>query len=254
MENISCSKMILYLLCPLKFRFLYIDRLPKPFRPSALVFGGSLHAALCWLNRQRMNGDDVSVDKVYRIFDADWYAQKIGAKLHYKNGETETGLTIMAKEMLSLYFVRPHRKVRAAEQPFCVPFVNLVTGEKLPVNLEGVIDLIEEADSICEFKTSGQTMSQRDMDNHLQLTAYSYAYEMLYRRPPRTLRLIDFVKTKRPKIIPMEANRENLDYQRFFYLAKQILKGIRDKVFFPRDSFMCKDCEYGEPCEAWKGE
>ena len=254
MENISCSKMNLYLLCPLKFKFHYIDRLPKPFRPSALAFGGSLHATLCWLHRQRMNGGDVSVDKLYKIFDADWYAQKIGAKFRYKNGETETGLTIMAKEMLSLYFVRPHRKVRAAEQTFCVPFVNLVTGEKLLVNLEGVIDLIEETDSICEFKTSAQTMSQRDLDNHLQLTAYSYAYEMLYRRPPRTLKLIDFVQTKRPKIIPLEADTQKLDYQRFFYLAKQILKGIRSGVFFPRTSFMCKDCEYAKPCKTWRGK
>jgi len=254
MDYLSCTQINLYSQCPLKYKFQYIDKLAKPFRPSGLAFGGSLHAALCWLNKQRMNGSDASLDTVYKIFDADWYAQNIDSQVRFKNGESDTRLTIMAKEMLSLYFVRPHSKIRAAEQPFCVPFVNLVTGEKLPVNLEGVIDLIEEADSICEFKTSGQTMNQSDLDNHLQLTAYSYAYEILYRRPPRTLRLIDFVKTKRPKIIPMEVNRENLNYQRFFYLAKQILKGIRSGVFFPRDSWMCKDCEYGEPCDAWEGK
>lgn len=253
MDHLSCTQMNLYLQCPLKYKFLYLDKLEKPFKPSGLAFGGSVHAALAWLHKQRMNGNDVSIDKLYRIFDADWYAQTLDTDIHYKNGETDTRLTIMAKEMLSLYFVRPHKRVLGAEVPFTVPLVNLDTGEKLPVNLEGYIDLIEEGDSICEFKTSGQTMSQSDLDNHLQLTAYSYAYEILYRRAPRTLRLVDFVKTKRPKIIPLEADRTKMDYQRFFYLAGKILKGIREKVFFPRDSFMCKDCEFKEPCDAWGG-
>jgi putative RecB family exonuclease len=200
-----------------------------------------------------MNGNDVSLDKVYKIFDADWYAQNIDSQVRYKNGESDTRLTIMAKEMLSLYFVRPHKRVKGAEVPFTVLLVNLGNGERLPVNLEGYIDLIEEGDSICEFKTSGQTMNQSDLDNHLQLTASSYAYEMLYRKPPRALKLIDFVKTKRPKVIALEVDRKKLDYQRFFYLASQILTGIKSKVFFPRTSFMCKDCEYGEPCRAWQG-
>jgi len=245
--------MNLYSQCPLKYKFQYIDKLPKPFKPSGLTFGGSIHAALAWLHKQRMNGNDVSVDKLYRIFDADWYAQKIDTDIHYKNGETDTRLAIMAKEMLSLYFVRPHRKVQGAEVPFTVPLVNTDTGEKLDVNLEGYIDLIEEG-AVTEFKTSNQTMNQSSLDNHLQLTAYSYAYEILYRKPPRSLKLIDFVKTKRPKIITLEANRKKLDYQRFFYLAKQILKGIRSGVFFPRTSFMCKDCEHAGPCKAWRGD
>jgi len=201
-----------------------------------------------------MNGNDASLDKVYKIFDADWYAQNLDGQIRYKNGETETGLTIMAKEMLSLYFVRPQRKIVGAEVPFTVPLVNLASGERLPLDLEGYIDLIEEGDSICEFKTSGQTVNQNDLDNHLQLTAYSYAYQMLYQRPPRTLRLIAFVKTKRPKIVSLEMPRERLDYRRFFHLAGQILRGIKSRLFFPRTSFMCKDCEYAEPCQTWQGK
>ena len=48
------------------------------------------------------------------------------------------------------------------------------------MNLEGFFDLITSDEVIVEFKTSGQTMTLRDADNHLQLTAYSYAYETLF--------------------------------------------------------------------------
>jgi len=105
-----------------------------------------------------------------------------------------------------------------------------------------------------EFKTSNQTMDQKSVDDHLQLTAYSYAFEMLHRRPPKGLRIVNFVKNKKPKVVPFETQRTPADYQRFFYLAGQILKGIESQVFFPRSSFMCKDCEFAAPCRKWQGD
>jgi putative RecB family exonuclease len=140
-----------------------------------------------------------------------------------------------------------------AEVSFVLPLVNLSTGERLDINIEGYIDLIEKEDTITEFKTSNQAMNQSDVDDHIQLTAYSYAYQMLYQRPAKLLKLIDFVKAKRPRIVPLEVNRDKVDCERFFHLAGQILRGIRQKVFFPHPSFMCKDCEYAEPCKAWQG-
>jgi CRISPR/Cas system-associated exonuclease Cas4 (RecB family) len=234
MDHLSCSQINLYLQCPLKYKFLYIVKLPKPFRPSGLAFGGSIHAALAWLHKQRLNGNNISLEKLLKIFDADWYAQKLDKDIHFKNGETENKLTVMGKEMLSLYF-------------------NLSTGERLDMNIEGYIDLIEKDDTIVEFKTSNQAMNQNDADDHIQLTAYSYAYQMLYQRPAKLLKLIDFVKAKRPRIVPLEVNSDKVDCERFFYLAKQVLKGIKTRVFFPRASFMCKDCKYGESCRTWQG-
>ncbi len=147
----------------------------------------------------------------------------------------------------------PNIKPLGAEVPFVLPLVDLSTGEKLEINLEGFIDLIEKNDTIVEFKTSNQAMNRTDLDDHLQLTAYGYVYEMLYQRPPKLLKLIDFVKTKRPRIITLETSRKKLNYQRFFYLASQILNGIRHRIFFPRQSFICKDCEYTKPCKDWRG-
>ena len=196
-----------------------------------MAFGGALYAALAWLHKHRMNGGDVSVDRVYRIFDADWYAQRLDARILYKNGETDAGLTILGKEMLSLYFVRPEPKPIGAEVPFVLPLIDRSTGERLDVNLEGFIDLIEEGDGIVEFKTSAQTMSQADVDDHLQLVAYSYAYETLYRRRPRALRVVDFVKNKRPKVVALKADPQKVDYQRFFGLARHVLRAIEPRQF-----------------------
>lgn len=129
--------------------------------------------------------------------------------------------------------------------------VDPATGKGPGINLEGFFDLIEGDDTIVEFKTSAQTMYQETVDEHLQLTAYSYAYERLYQKPPKLLKIVNFVKNKKPKMLVFETARDESDHRRFFQLAMQVLEGINRQVFFPRQSFMCGDCEYAGPCEEW---
>lgn len=251
MDHLSSSQLNLYSQCSLKYRFQYVDLIPKPFKSSGLAFGSVIHSAISWIHNERIGGNKVTLERLYRIFDADWYSQKADTDIRYKNGESEMKLVFMGKEMLRMYYQEPVKKAKGTDVSFTVPLLNLATGEDLGIDLEGFIDLIEEDDTIVEFKTSSQTMN--DIDDHLQLTAYSYAYEVLYQRPPKLLKVINFVKTKKPKMIPLETKRDKADYQRFFHLAKQVLRGIKTHVFFPRSSFLCKDCEYEDNCKAWGG-
>ena len=252
-DHLSSSQINLYTLCSLKYKFQYIDEIPKSFKPSGLALGSAIHSALSWLNKGRMNGRNGSLEKLYKIFDSDWYCQKVETEIRFKDGEEEMKLSVMAKEMLALYFHRPYKKVEGSEIPFVVPLINPGNGQRLGVDLEGFIDLIEEDGVIVEFKTSAQTMNQKDLGNDLQLTIYSYAFEMLTQKPPRLIKLINFVKTRKPKIIVSETKRTLEDYQRLFGLASQVLNGIRLRVFFPRTGFWCKDCEYYDHCNSWGG-
>ena len=255
MDHLSASQINLYLQCSLKYKFQYIDELPKPFRPSGLAFGSAFHAALSWFhNAQMRNGNGVSMEKLWKIFQADWYAQGLDTEILYKHGETETGLAVLAKELLRLYFARPETPIKGSEVSFVVPLVNPATGEELGMNLEGFIDLIASDDTIVEFKTSAQTMSSADVQNNLQLTAYSYAYTMLYQRPPQALKIIDFVKAKRPKMVVLRTSRTEHDHQRFFGLARQVFRSIRSHIFFPRTGWWCRGCEYAGSCKAWNGQ
>jgi len=251
MEYLSNSQINLYSQCSLKYKFQYVDLLPKPFKPSGLALGSTTHSALSWLNKERMNGNNVTLERLYKIFDADWYSQKVDTEIRYKDGEEEMKLAILGKEMLSLYFPKPYKAVKGAEVPFVVPLVNPQTGQGLGIDLEGVIDLVEVDDTITEFKTSAQLIDPKEVNSNLQLTIYSYAFEILAHKPPKLLRVVNFVKTKKPKMITIETKRCKADYQRFFSLASQVLKGIQNRIFFPRTGFWCKDCEYAEPCQTW---
>jgi len=251
-EHLSSSQLNLYLQCSLKYRFRYIDKIPVPFKSSGLAFGSAIHSTLSWFHKERKKGNEVTLEDFLRLFDTDWYSQRADAEIRYKSGENETKLTVIAKEILALYYHQEHNGVADSEIPFVVPLVNPSNGDRLGLNLEGFIDLIEKDDTIVEFKTSNQTFTQKNVDDNLQLTAYSYAYEMLYQKPPKCLEVVNFVKTKKPKMIILKTKRDMSDYQRFFSLAIQILRGIQYRLFFPRQNFMCKDCEYGVLCSSWE--
>lgn len=253
-EALSPSQISLYLTCSLKYRFEYVDRLPKLYRSAAVALGKAVHAALEWLHKERKAGRHPPLADLLRLVEADWNAQRTETELRFNQDDSAEKLLLKAKELLSQYYHLPPKPVRDAEIHFQVPLVNPRTGEVLEVPLRGVIDLVEGEDELVEFKVPQKTPPLEDIPDNLQLTAYSYAYEILFGRPPKELRLVNLVRTKTPKIEEQKTWREKADYERLFHLGKEVLKGIRAGVFIPsRGCWLCRDCEYEQDCLEWTG-
>jgi putative RecB family exonuclease len=251
-DHLSASQLILYLQCSLKYRFQYLDKLVKPFKSAGLAFGSVIHSALDWFHRQKVNGNGATLEMLLKVFETDWFSQCVEADIRFKDKEMGTGLVVMGRQMLTQYFQTYKEMPVGAEIPFSLPLTEPVTGEVLGPNLEGRLDLAEK-DAVVEFKTSAQTLNAQDLKDSLQLTCYGYAYRMLFHKEPRSFRVVDFVKTKTPKMVVLQATREEKDYRKLFYLAKEVLRGIDSGIFYPNPSFKCKDCEYEDPCQAWLG-
>jgi len=253
-DHLSASQINLYLMCSLKYRFQYVDRLPKPFKSSGLAFGSVIHSTIDWLHKHRKQKKEVSLDDLYRILKADWFCQKCEDEIRYKDGEDEQKLLLLARELISLYYHSPLNGVVESEVPFRIPLVNPVTGQTLTVPLEGFIDLVETSDVLTEFKTSARAMASDDLEDMLQLSIYSYVYRMLFGREPQKLKVVNFVKTRTPKLNIIEGvARKQSDYIWLFHLVSEVLKGIKAEVYFPKKSFLCGDCEYEKNCAQWRG-
>lgn len=140
MTYLSSSQINLYSQCSLKYKFLYVDQVPKPFKPSWLAFGSALHSSLAWFHRESMTDSRVPLEKLYRIFDADWYSQRTETDIRYKNGEEEMKLVVLAKEMLAQYHQLPPKRAKGAEVPFSVPLIEPGNGKSPAIDIEGVID------------------------------------------------------------------------------------------------------------------
>src|SRR2546428_10598118 len=118
-RTLSVSQINAYLACPLKYRFQYVDQIPKPWRAAALAFGSSVHAAVEWFHKQRQFGKTPDVTEGLKIFDGDWYAQNM-EPLVFSDRESQDGLLQKRREMLQLYVIeQPEWPIPAAvEQSF----------------------------------------------------------------------------------------------------------------------------------------
>ncbi len=179
-----------------------------------------MHAALEWLHKERKKGRQPPLDEILRVFEGDWNAQVLGEKVVFAdNGDSGEAMVRKGKELLSQFYHQFARTVKEAELYFQLPLVNPKTSEALDVPFRGVIDLVEDGDVLDEFNTSQKSWSSSDLPDNVQLTAYAYTYQMLFGRPPKTLRLINLVRTKNPKIEPMPTERGEQDYVRMFRLG-----------------------------------
>lgn len=252
-EHLSASQINLYIQCSLKYRYQYVDHVPRPFKSSGLAFGSAIHSSLDFFHKQKIKRNGVTIDKLLKVFEVDWFSMKVENEIRYKDGETEAEILLQGKQILTNYFHSYGGIPVASETPFSLPLIEPVTGEILGPTLNGIIDLIETDHVVVEFKTTARTMDEQSVEDSVQLTCYDYAYRMLFQKEPTALKIVNFVKTKTPKIVPLPAKRDTRDFQRLFHLAQQVLQGIGSGIFFPQSSFMCKDCEYGDLCKAWEG-
>src|SRR5437870_13297063 len=101
-RTLSVSQVNAYLACPLKYRFQYIDQIPRPWRVAAMAFGSSVHAAVEWFHKERLAGRTPELTEVIKVFDADWYAQNV-EPLVFSERESKDSLAEKASAMLQLY-------------------------------------------------------------------------------------------------------------------------------------------------------
>jgi CRISPR/Cas system-associated exonuclease Cas4 (RecB family) len=251
-DHVSASQINLYLICPLKYRFSYVDKLPRPFKPADLALGTAFHAAVQWWHKHRKNGSSPDPPEVCRILEADLHAQSLD-EIKFKNGESLVELVAMGQALIEAYVTGYQGDpIYQAEVPFRVPLVSLDTGEEIDLFLDGYFDLLEQNDTVVELKTAAKAYDQFTILNQLQLSAYAYAYQMLYGRPAN-LRLEVVTKTKRPQLQSVEVYRGRQDLVRFFHISKSVCGAIRSGYFHPNFGWQCANCEFAEPCRKWSG-
>jgi RecB family exonuclease len=249
----SISQIQAYLGCPLKYRFQYIDQLPRPWRPAALVFGSSVHAAVEWFHQERLAGAAPAVEEVLRIFDSDWFAQTL-EPVAFTGSETMEDLVAKGRAMLRLYVEAKHPGVPVAvEQGFELDLADPETGELLSVRLRGFIDLIESGDTLVELKTAARALPPGDLERHLQVSTYALAYLLLHAVVPK-LRLDMLLKTKTPRLERFETARTPGDLAWTARLIERTARAIEAGHFYPNPSWRCTECEYFAHCQSWRGE
>jgi putative RecB family exonuclease len=251
-RTISVSQVNAYLACPLKYRFQYVDKIPRPWRVAAMAFGTSVHAAVEWFHRERFLGRGPELAEVLKVFDADWYAQNV-EPLVFSERESKDALAEKGRAMLQIYLESTNgAKPVAVEQFFELDLADPETGEVLDVRLRGVIDLVEEDETLVDLKTAGRTLEQGGLERHLQLSTYALAFLLQHGAIPK-LRLDMLLKTAKPRLERHPTTRSVEDLGWTARLIREVSLSIETEHFFPNPSWRCTECEYFAHCQQWRG-
>src|SRR5262249_46695754 len=178
--HVSFTQIDQYLRCPLRYRFLYIDRLEPDFVPAARAFGSGIHAAAAVFFRGVGQGERPAVEDVQGYFETFWKLETEHQPLRYGEKESKESLLDLAGRMLAVLCAefQPGTEVLAVEQPFAVPLIDQETGEVLDRDLVGTLDLLErdaEGLVVVDLKTSARKYTDLQVETALQLSVYRYA-------------------------------------------------------------------------------
>ena len=234
--HVSYSQLDTFKMCPLKYSYRYIIRLPT--KPSfATSFGTSLHNTLKDFYRLLMDGQKVSIAILEDLYGKNWVNLGYQSKAH-ENKQKKKGFN-----MLRNYY-------ETNSKPFIVPaFIEKDFSLKIgPYMLKGRIDRIDEIDNgvyeIIDYKT-GKSKREESVNKDIQLSIYAMACEEIYGIKVARAGwyfLEDGERKVREKPVDSAKTREEI-------IA--MIKNIEESDFAPDKGFHCKFCDYKIVCPAW---
>lgn len=260
--HISYSQINCYKMCPLQYRFRYVDCLIPEFIPAALTFGSTIHEALAFYYRGlRDNKKPYSLEGIIDVFETDWHlANEVNENIKFDNGDNKNSLKDKGIEMLKTFYesVQPG-EVIAVEVEFKLASDNNNGNSKpLPLPIVGQIDLIEKDREgyivAVDHKTAARKYSDNKVDDDLQLTIYTCALsrsKLANGDKEFYARFDVLTKTKSPELVSYYTSRNDNDFRKLMKLVREICYAIDQGVFFPNPGWQCSGCQYATACKKW---
>ncbi|MBI3998494.1 MAG: ATP-dependent helicase [Armatimonadetes bacterium] len=179
-----------YQICPLKYKYAHILRVPL-LRDHRVVYGAAVHAAAMEYNRRRARGQRVDLDDLVRALERTWVTEGFISREHEDQRLAE-GRAVLARFLE--YQLASGTVPTMVESKFSFQLgTTRVRGRWDRVDIRrsaGASDRGEVV--IIDFKTS-DVRAQKDADRRAkespQLAIYALAYGRHYGRPPDRLEL-----------------------------------------------------------------
>jgi len=239
-ELLSPSQVNTYLTCPAKWYFRYLAGLTEP-ATGALALGKAFHATLATNFRRKLTGGrDMEPAEVQEVFEQEWVLASDHAEL--RDDEDATELATTGEALVNTYI----RQAAASVQPSAVE--EPVSGQIAGVKVRGIVDVLDVAGCVVDFKTAAKRPNGIAADYGLQLNTYA----MITPGANGSCRLDTVTKTKTVQVIQQtyEVGQEERRLAETLYPMVQ--DSIRDGIYPPhRGSPLCsrKHCGYWRECE-----
>lgn len=236
--QLSYSKLKTYQECPLRYRFTYLDRLPR--RPRRLFRAGRRihHALMRWLVYARSGSP--RWEDVEAAYNAAWDS---GDEKGERSGrDYDEGLQIL-RDYHEANLDRPCRPV-FLEHKFSVRLGDHV--------LIGAMDRVDATDSsyeVIDYKLHRDMATQDEVDSDLQLGLYQLALEEAHGVRPEALSL--YYLRHNMQRTTSRSPEQVRELKRLVTLTGDDI--VRDRQWSPCAGDHCSGCDFKATCPAHTG-
>jgi putative RecB family exonuclease len=263
---LSYSSYRTYLECPLRWKFLYIDRLPETPR-GYFTFGRVVHSVLEellrplvvpgarragesdsqrtldeWQSRSRATEGDpwMSRDEMLALYERCWSGEG------YTSPEEEARYRALGRDLLRRYYDR-----LVADRPHPIAVEEHLEARWDGIPIHGYIDRIDRSPSggleILDYKTSRE-LSAGDAQDSDQLSIYQVLVESNYSEPVEGLTLYHLRSLTPLRVPPRERSSLTGLYDRLGAVSD----GIRAEVYDPTPGRHCSRCDFRSICPEFR--
>lgn len=251
----SHSRLSSFEQCPLKFKFQYIDMIVPDIKEFIESFlGNKVHETLEWVYKQVFKNIQPKLDEIIQHFILNW------------NKDFNSEIRIIKEEFNSDYYFNQGIKFLVNYFQTNFPFDdNTIAIEKrIFINLDnegryklqGYIDRIvhNKEDNIIEihdYKTGSFLKTQKELDKDKQLALYSIGIRNLFPNIKDIHLIWHFLAFNEKRISKRTNNQlENLKQE----IIQLINKIESTKQFLPKQSILCKWCQFKNSCPNFREE
>jgi len=230
-----------YALCPLKYKYTHILRVPL-MRDHRVVYGSAVHEAIREYHRRKARRQPVSLDDLLRHFERAWVNEGFISREHEDQRMDE------GREVLAQFFA--FQEASGFVPTFVeAPFSFQVGATRVKGRWDRV-DLRDGEVVLIDFKTS-DVRAQKDADRRardsLQLAVYALAYREVYGAMPDRLEL-HFLGPQ-GVLVGGAAPDDELLAETSALIAR-VSQGIRHQQFVATPDFYraCRYCAFASIC------
>lgn len=238
-RRLSHSSIETYDICPAKWKFQYVERIPR--KPSPILsFGNSLHAALESFYRATVPVAP-SLEELLAMLDRSWLSEG------YPSPEEEARNRSLAVDILTRFH-------RDNAPTYALP---AIVEEKFEIDIDGVpvsgqIDRMDRLPSggyeILDYKTSRRLPTLDALRKNRQLSIYHLAVRETRGIDPERLTLY-FLMHGQPMSVP---GRTEADLEATRRHIVTVAERIEAEKFEPKRSALCNWCDFQPICPLFR--
>lgn len=247
MVELSFNEITDFINCPLYYKFKYIDKLRAKNKGIKDFFKKTIHKTIHYFFNIIKDEKRIPSDTELRNYWGDlWFADLDTEKIIYGNSSEKSRLTKKGYELLQKFY-------RSQKGNPGIPVdINLKYNINFnKYNILGNIELIREINNkiqVVYFSTATYALDEFRQKNDVGYTLSVYAFREIFKR--KEDQLVSF-HLKTCKEIYLHRDRKNIE--KVLSSINNIYKIIENDLWYWRDSYLCKQCEYQEHCINWRG-